>query len=60
MKIHVQFNDDQTKIISVFGGPQSPEYYKNLGTVESSDPRYTAYYHGLLDIHKDGMVKAAP
>lgn len=38
---YVQFSDEsQTKIISVFAGPQDPEYWPNMGEVEDDDQRY--------------------
>jgi hypothetical protein len=41
---YVQFSDEtQTTIIRVFGSPQDPSWYTNLGEVEDDDPRYLAY-----------------
>ena len=38
---NVQFSDStETVIVSVFGGPQDPEYWDNLGVVEDDDSRY--------------------
>lgn len=45
MLIYVQFSDStDTSILSSFGGPQDPDVYANLGTVDSSDPRWLTYY----------------
>ncbi len=48
--IYVQFRDSQeTEIISVFGGEQSSDIYSNLGTVQSDDSRYEAFYNNITD-----------
>lgn len=46
--LNVQFTDStQATILAYFGAPQNPTYYANLGTVESSDARWRAYYNSL-------------
>lgn len=48
--INVQFSDaSQEAIISYFGSPQDPEVVSNFGTVETSDPRWKAYYDTQAD-----------
>ncbi|GMG89679.1 hypothetical protein Cmtc_08990 [Cupriavidus sp. TKC] len=43
-KIYVQFADATEKTIaSVFGAPQDPEVYANLGEIDDADPRYLAF-----------------
>lgn len=52
--IYVQFSDDtETLIVSIFGGPQDPEYWPNQGQVEASDPRYKVFYDALPDCVKE-------
>jgi hypothetical protein len=47
MLVNVQFTDSkETKIKAVFGCPQSSGTYENLGTVETSDPRWGDYFSG--------------
>lgn len=41
--MYVQFSDDKKEIVSVFGSPQDPKNYKNLGEVEENDPRLIEY-----------------
>ena len=42
--IHVQFADaSKSKVVSVFAGPQDPDYFANLGEVADDDPRYLAF-----------------
>jgi len=42
--IYVQFEDEtQTKIVTIFGSAQDPEYWSNLGEIQDDDPRYLAY-----------------
>lgn len=44
MTFYVQFADaSKEKIVSVFCGPQDPQFHSNLGEVEGDDPRYTAF-----------------
>lgn len=44
MKKYVQFSDSTNAvIITVFGSPQDPEYWDNLGEVEDDDPRYIEF-----------------
>ncbi|SAJ91288.1 hypothetical protein UA11_04659 [Burkholderia multivorans] len=44
-KVHVQFSDsDETTIVSYFASPQDPTVYANLGDVDTSDARWTAFY----------------
>lgn len=41
----VQFQDSTEQVIvSYFGSPQDPAYYPNLGTVDTSDPRWRTFY----------------
>ncbi|AIP31734.1 hypothetical protein DR64_722 [Paraburkholderia xenovorans LB400] len=43
--INVQFADStQTAIVSFFSGAPDPEFWSNCGTVDTSDPRWAAYY----------------
>ena len=42
--INVQFSDSsETKIIGIFGAPQDPSHWPNMGTVLDTDPRYIAF-----------------
>lgn len=46
--LNIQWADaDETAIISYFGGPQLPEVFANLGTVDASDARWAAYYDSM-------------
>lgn len=48
MILNVQFADDTEEvIIAYFGSPQDPNFYANLGEVDSSDPRWHAYVDSL-------------
>ncbi|MEE3504822.1 tail fiber assembly protein [Pseudomonas sp. 10C3] len=48
---YVQFSDEtETKIVSVFGGPQDPNVYPNQGEVDDTDQRYIDYFHPPVDI----------
>lgn len=45
--INVQFTDSKkTAICAYFGAPQDPDVYPNLGTVNTADARYVAFYSG--------------
>jgi hypothetical protein len=47
--LNVQFSDaSETAIISYFGSPQDAEVWRDVGEVESSDPRWKAYYDAQL------------
>lgn len=38
---YVNFYDDtRTRIATIFGGPQNPEFWPNYGEIEDDDPRY--------------------
>lgn len=44
MKVYVQFEDGtQSKIVSVFGSPQSPENYANYAELDDDDERYIEF-----------------
>jgi hypothetical protein len=46
--IYVQFSDaSKTKLVSIFGAPQDATAWPNQGVVDSSDPRYLAYYQSV-------------
>ncbi|MGS1033101.1 hypothetical protein [Burkholderia glumae] len=46
--MYVQFTDSsETAIIAIFGCAQDPKIYPNQGEIETSDPRYGAYYESL-------------
>jgi hypothetical protein len=48
--ISVQFADDAEEVIvTYFGGPQDLASFSNYGTVESTDPRWKAYYDSQPD-----------
>lgn len=66
MILYVQFADDtEEKIIGVFGSPQNPDYWTNMGEVEDTDPRYLAFIHPAIDtvaineVQKSDLMKAA-
>lgn len=43
--INVNFTNAKKEVISqYFSSPQSPEWYKFLGEVELSDPRWSEFY----------------
>lgn len=43
--INVQFSDDtETTVVGFFGSPQDPNFYPNIGEIDSSDPRWKSYY----------------
>lgn len=43
--IYVQFADaTQDRVISYFGCPQDEEAFPNQGEIDTSDPRWKAYY----------------
>lgn len=43
--INVQFSDSsETTVVAYFGAPQSESNYPNLGTVGTSDARWSAFY----------------
>lgn len=51
--LYVQFEDTtEQKIISFFGAPQDPEVWPNQGTVDTSDPRWHAFYDAYPDVLK--------
>lgn len=53
--IFVQYeNQNNTKIISVFGSPQS-NAVKNQGVTDSSDPLYKEFYDGIPLEFRDGL-----
>lgn len=48
--VHVQFADEtETTIVSYFGSPQDPAIYPNYADIDTSDPRWHAYYNSLPD-----------
>ncbi|WP_145542805.1 hypothetical protein [Yersinia frederiksenii] len=48
MKLHIEFTDaNQTEIKSIFAAPQSLEAHPFYAEIDSSDERYTNYYHSL-------------
>lgn len=63
---YVQFLDaTEAVVIGVFGSPQDPEIYANLGVVEDDDPRYLAYmfpppnYLALARAERDRLIAYA-
>ncbi|MCT9017166.1 hypothetical protein N6G05_26805 [Cupriavidus gilardii] len=59
--IYVQFADETEEVIvSYFGIPQDPDYWKNQGTVESSDPRWKAYYESMASLREMGVILPEP
>ncbi|MGO4151519.1 hypothetical protein [Cupriavidus basilensis] len=55
--ICVQFLDaSEATVVSVFGAPQDPAAWSNLGRVPSDDPRYAAYYDSLPEMSRQFMV----
>ncbi len=54
--LNVQFSDaSKLTIVAYFACPQSDSAYPNLGTVESSDSRWTAFYSAV-----DGIATGLP
>jgi hypothetical protein len=54
--INVQFSDStQKSVVSYFGCPQDPSAYPNQGQIDTSDPRYAAFYSSLPPIAQPGM-----
>jgi hypothetical protein len=48
--IFVQFSDaSQESVISAFSCPQNIEAWPNQGEIDSSDPRWKAYYSSIPD-----------
>jgi hypothetical protein len=46
--LNVQFADStDVTIVSYFGGPQNPAAYANLGTVSTTDARWSTFYAAL-------------
>lgn len=46
--IYVQFSDAQSATIeSYFSCPQDPSVYPNLGTIQSTDPRWKTFYDSM-------------
>ncbi|WP_371355603.1 hypothetical protein ACA087_00840 [Pseudomonas chlororaphis] len=44
MKIYAQFSsEDQLEIVTVFAGPQDPEFFPNISEIEDDDPRYLEF-----------------
>jgi hypothetical protein len=55
-EINVQFADSTgSTIISVFGCPQNPVIFSNLGAVPTSDTRWVAYYNAQNIIVQAGL-----
>ncbi len=55
--IYVQFSDaTEATVVSVFGAPQDPAAWSNLGKIPSDDPRYAAYYNSLPEMSRQFMV----
>lgn len=56
--VQVQFFDStETTIIAYFASAQSPSAFQNLGTVDTSDARWKAYYTLLSEA---GYAEAVP
>lgn len=54
--LNIQFGDEsKTAIVSYFGAPQDPEFWANLGTVDSSDARWKTFYDSQSDEFKIGL-----
>jgi hypothetical protein len=48
MLVNVNFADStQAAITMYFGGPQPDDSYPNLGTVDTSDARWVAFYDSI-------------
>lgn len=48
MLIYVQFYDDTEAVVAAYWStPQDPQYYPNQGSMDTSDPRWHAYYDSL-------------
>jgi hypothetical protein len=46
--VNVQFSDSsESAIVSYFSGPQDPSEYENLGTVDTDDARWAAFYAAM-------------
>lgn len=46
--LNVQFSDStETRIVSYFASPQIDSVFANLGTVDTSDPRWLTFYDAL-------------
>jgi Caudovirales tail fibre assembly protein. len=60
--VYVRFTDEtHTAINGVFGSPQDPEYWDNLGELEDDDPRYLAYMNpppDYLSINSAALLQA--
>ncbi|MFM0328163.1 hypothetical protein [Paraburkholderia strydomiana] len=54
--INVQFADDaHSEIVSYFDSEQDSTAWPNQGTVDSSDPRWKAYYEALSSMMQSGL-----
>ncbi|MFJ1214530.1 hypothetical protein [Burkholderia pyrrocinia] len=43
--LNVQFSDSaESKVVAYFSAQQDPAVYENLGTIEASDARWSAFY----------------
>lgn len=52
----VQFSDaTDAVIVSYFGSPQDPDEFANLGTVDTSDPRWKVFYDACLPLIQAAM-----
>lgn len=46
--LNVQFADSsESTIDAYFASPQDPSAYANLGTVDTSDPRWASFYEAV-------------
>lgn len=54
--ITVQFSDaSESTITAYFSDPQSRGQYENLGTVDTSDARWHAFYNGMPKVIQQGV-----
>ena len=48
----VQFSDStESMIVAYFAAQQDPEVYVNLGTIDTSDERWSVFYNGAGGSH---------
>lgn len=53
--VNVILSEDQTAVVAYFSGPQDPEVRPDVVEIESSDPRYAAYFTALPEVMRVGM-----
>ncbi|MDY7559979.1 tail fiber assembly protein [Pseudomonas sp. CCC3.2] len=56
--MYVQFTDaTETKLTSIFGGPQDPDAYPNQGVIEDTDQRYLDFFNPPIDVAAVNTVR---